>query len=78
MNNENTEFKRKTGEIDYLKTTIVTLEEKFSRAAQENDELRRGVNESNVNRTRLSQDFESKIRSLSEENDSLNRKYREL
>jgi len=40
-----------------LKSTIVTLEEKFSRAAQENDELRKGASEINMSKTKLNQEY---------------------
>ena len=43
--------------MDYLKSTILTLEEKFNSAVQENEGLRRGVSESNLNRNKIAQDF---------------------
>ena len=35
MNNENQDLKRKTNEMEYMKSTIVTLEEKMGLAVQE-------------------------------------------
>ena len=44
MNSENGDMKRKTNEMEFMKSTIVTLEEKFSSAVHENEGLRQGVN----------------------------------
>lgn len=50
--------------MEYLKSTIVTLEEKFNIAVQENDALRQGVSQTNLHKTKLSQEYEDKIRNL--------------
>ena len=52
----------------------MTLEEKFNMSAQENDSLRRGVNESNFHKTQMTQDFEQKMRMLTQNNEELDRK----
>ena len=78
INQENTTYKKKVAETDYLKSTIVTLEEKFSRSVQENDELRKGVSESNMTKTRLNQEYEYKIRTLTQENEHISRNFKEF
>ena len=54
-------------EAENLKITITTLEERFSRSVQENEELRRNLNELNVKVVKMSQDSDFKNRSLSQE-----------
>ncbi len=54
-------------EAENLKITITTLEERFSRSVQENEELRRNLNEFNVKIVKISQDNDFKNRSLSQE-----------
>lgn len=54
------------------------MEEKNNIATQENEGLRQVANESNLYRTKLSQDFEQKVRNLTQKNDELERKCHEF
>lgn len=57
FNLENQELKRKLLDADQLKIGITALEERLARSAQENDDLRKKLNEGHQSKTKLNQDY---------------------
>lgn len=60
-----------------MKGALAALEERLARAAQENEELRRKLNEGQQSKSKLSLDFEGKFRQLSTEKEQLYRRAQE-
>jgi chromosome segregation ATPase len=71
-------LKRKFYEVDQLKTGINALEERLALAAQENEGLRKKLNSGSQSTSKLTQDYELKIRQLTSEKEQITRRVQEV